>query len=210
MLFRSNLMSHHHSHSNGTNIANIKIAFFLNLFFTVFEIIGGYLTNSVAIAADALHDFGDSLSLGLSWFLEKYSLKGRSQKFSYGYRRFSLLSALINSLVLIIGSAFVLWHTIPRLFHPQSVNVKGMLLLAIGGILINGIAVLKIRNKNNSLNEKTVSWHLLEDVLGWVAVLIISIVNSFKEIAILDPLLDRKSTRLNSSHTDISRMPSSA
>lgn len=174
---------HHHD-----SVSNIKLVFFLNLFFTVIEIIGGILTNSIAIIADSLHDLGDSLSLGFSWFLEKYSKKKRTKNFSYGYRRFSLLGALINSIILLIGSAFVLKEAIPRLISPEPSNIFGMLILSILGIIVNGVAVLKLK-KGQSLNEKIVSWHLLEDVLGWVAILIVSLVNIIKEIPILDPLL---------------------
>jgi cobalt-zinc-cadmium efflux system protein len=179
--------SHNHTHSHNST-SNIKLAFFLNLSFTIIEIIGGYLTNSVAIIADALHDFGDSLSLGLSWGLDKYSKKKRTPKFSYGYKRFSLLAALINSIVLIVGSVFVLSKVIPRLMSPEPSNATGMIFLAILGIFVNGIAVLKLKS-GSSLNEKVVSWHLLEDVLGWIAVLIVGVINIFVSVPILDPIL---------------------
>ncbi len=175
-------------HDNNSNISNIKLAFFLNISFTIIEIIGGFLTNSVAILSDALHDLGDSISLALSWFLENYSQKDADDSFSYGYARFSLLGALINSIVLILGSIFILTEVIPRIFNPQTVHPEGMLFLAIFGIIINGISVLKLRG-GNSLNKDVVSWHLLEDVLGWTAVLIVSIILIYKEIPILDPLL---------------------
>lgn len=177
----------HHTHDH-SSVKNIKIAFFLNLSFTIVEIIGGIYTNSIAIVADAIHDLGDSLSLGLAWYLEKFSKKKRSSKFSYGYKRFSLLGALITSIVLIIGSIFVLLEAVPRLFSPEASNAQGMLILAIIGIIVNGIGVYKI-NKGNSLNERVISWHLLEDVLGWVAVFIIALINMVVEIQILDPLL---------------------
>ena len=177
--------SHNHNHNT---VFNIKLAFFLNLSFTIIEIIGGIFTNSIAIIADALHDLGDSISLGLSWGLEKYSKKKRNPKFSYGYKRFSLLGALINSVVLIVGSVFVLSEVIPRLLSPESSNATGMILLAILGIFVNGIAVLKLK-RGSSLNEKVISWHLLEDVLGWVAVLIVGTINVFVSIPILDTIL---------------------
>jgi len=167
---------------------NIKTAFFLNLFFTILEIIGGLWTNSMAILSDALHDLGDSISLGMAWYFEKYSKKGPDEFFSFGYARFSLLGALINSMVLIIGSILVLSQSIPRIFQPESVNAEGMLVFAILGIVINGLAVIRLR-KGTSLNEKVVSWHLLEDVLGWIAVLIVSILLMFINLPILDPIL---------------------
>ena len=177
---------HHHGHHHGTK--NLKVAFFLNLGFTIIEIVGGLLTNSVAILSDALHDLGDSLSLGLSWYFQKLSGKGRDKTFSYGYSRFSLLGAVINSVVLLTGSGIIIYEAIPRLFNPEQPDAQGMMYLAILGILVNGAAVLRLR-KGSSLNEEVVSLHLLEDVLGWVAVLIGSIVMRFYDAPIIDPIL---------------------
>ncbi|MFD1019244.1 cation diffusion facilitator family transporter [Thalassobacillus hwangdonensis] len=179
-------MSHHHHHHHDTS-GNIKVAFLLNFFFTIIEIVGGILTNSMAILSDALHDLGDSLSLGLAWFLEKYSKKGKSDTFSFGYRRFSLLAALINSVVLIVGSVFILTEAVPRLLNPEQPNTSGMIALAILGIIVNGAAVFRLRG-GSSMNSKVMTWHLLEDVLGWVAVLVVSIVMHFADLPILDPI----------------------
>ncbi|MGP3779402.1 cation diffusion facilitator family transporter [Halanaerobium saccharolyticum] len=181
------MSDHHHQHDHSA-VGNIKFAFFLNLSFSIIEIIGGLLTNSMAILSDALHDLGDSISLAVSWYLENFSQQGADEDFSYGYARFSLLGALINSLVLILGSFFILSEVIPRLFNPQTVHPEGMLFLAIIGITVNGISVLKLRG-GSSLNKEVVSWHLMEDLLGWTAVLIVSIILIFKSIPILDPLL---------------------
>ena len=182
-------MAHDHDHSGHHHeTGNIKVAFFLNLAFTIIEIIGGFWTNSMAILSDALHDLGDSLSLGVSWYLQNYSKKGPDYKFSFGYSRFSLLGALINSIVLLGGSVLILSRAIPRIFNPEPVNAKGMIAFAVLGIFINGAAVLRLR-KGKSLNEKVVTWHLLEDVLGWVVVLIGSIILNFKDLTIIDPLL---------------------
>lgn len=177
---------HHHHHSNSGQ--NLKIAFFLNLGFTIFEIIGGFYVNSVAIISDAIHDLGDSLSLGTAWYLDKKSKQGSDESFSFGYARFSLLGALINSLVLIAGSIFVIYEAIGRILHPEHSDAKGMLFFAIVGVLVNGYAAWKMSG-GKSLNEKVVSWHLLEDVLGWVAVLIVAIILTFKDIHYLDPAL---------------------
>ena len=181
-------MGHNHDHSHHHSEGNVKLAFFLNLSFTIIEIIGGLYTNSLAILSDALHDLGDSLSLGLSWYFQKLSKKGRTKTFSYGYRRFSLLGAIINSIVLVAGSIFILTKAIPELFNPEETDAEGMLYLAILGIVVNGAAVFKLR-KGDSLNEKVVSLHLLEDVLGWVAVLIGSIIMMYVDAPFIDPLL---------------------
>ncbi len=176
---------HQHTHNN---TRHISLAFFLNLVFTIIEIIGGFLTNSVAIISDALHDFGDTISLAVAWYLQKVSNRGRDKQFTYGYKRFSLLGAVFISVMLIVGAVFILQESIERLLSPNEVNARGMMYLAILGILVNGLAVIRLR-KGTSLNEKAVYIHMLEDVLGWVAVLIVSIVMLFVDAPILDPLL---------------------
>jgi cobalt-zinc-cadmium efflux system protein len=178
---------HDHTHPH-RSVRNIKAAFFLNAGFTLLEIAGGILTNSMAILSDALHDLGDSFSLGMAWFFERYASRGSDHRYSFGYRRFSLLSAMLNGLVLIGGSVLILSQAIPRILHPESANAKGMLAFAVLGVLVNGAAVLKLR-KGRTLNEKVVLWHLLEDVLGWIAVLIVSIVLMFSDAYVLDPIL---------------------
>lgn len=180
--------SHHHSHSHGGSTGNIKLAFFLNLFFAIIELVGGLFTNSVAILSDALHDFGDSVSLGVAWYLQKFSEKKRDKFYSYGYKRFSLLGALIISVILLVGSIFVIEESIQRILEPQAPNAQGMFLLAILGIIVNGAAVLRLK-KGSSINERAVSLHMMEDVLGWIAVLVVSVVMMFVELPILDPLL---------------------
>ena len=181
-------MGHHHHHEHDHAEGNIRVAFFLNIGFTLIELVGGIFTNSLAILSDALHDLGDSLSLGLSWYFQRVSKKGRTKNYSYGFRRFSLLAAIINSIVLVTGSIIIITHAIPKLLSPTETNSKGMLLLAILGIVINGAAVLRLQ-KGKSLNEKVVSLHLLEDVLGWVAILIGSIFMMYFDAPFLDPLL---------------------
>lgn len=157
----------------------IRFAFFINLIFTIIEFIGGFLTNSIAILSDAVHDFGDTLSLGLAWYFQKKAKKGRDLKFSYGYKRFSILGAVINSIILILGAIFIFYNAIPRITNPQEVDALGMFYLSILGIVVNFWAYYKLR-KGKSLNEQVVGLHMLEDVLGWIAVSIGSLVMYFK------------------------------
>lgn len=178
---------HSHAHKNEST-SRIAWAFFLNVSFTIIEFIGGWLTNSTAIMADAVHDLGDSLSIGLAWILAKQGKKPASSSFSYGYKRLSLLGSLINSIVLITGSGWVLLQSIPRLFNPEMPITEGMLALSTFGVAVNGFAAFKL-SKGKTLNEKVLNWHLLEDVLGWVAVFIVSVVLMFVEWPILDPIL---------------------
>ena len=178
-------MPHNHDHET---TGNIRTAFFLNLAFTLIEIFGGLWTNSMAILSDAIHDLGDSVSLGLAWYLENYSKREGDRRYSYGYRRFSLLGALINTTILIVGSGFILSEAIPRLFSPEPTNAPGMVIFALIGIIINGLAVLRLRG-TESINARVVALHLLEDVFGWVAVLVVSILLIFTDYYILDPIL---------------------
>ena len=178
-------MGHDHHHHSGKNL---KIAFFLNLSFTILEFAGGLFVNSIAIISDALHDLGDSLSLGVSWYLHRKSKQGANLKFSFGYSRFSLLGALINSLVLIGGSIYVISEAINRFMNPEPSNADGMMVFAVIGIAVNGYAAWKL-SSGKTLNEKVVSWHLLEDVLGWVAVLVVAIILKFENNLYLDPAL---------------------
>ena len=191
MAHEDNGQAHGHSagraHDHGS-VKNIKTAFLLNISFVVVEIVGGIFTNSMAILSDAIHDLGDSISLGLAWYLEKLGTKKSDSKFNYGYKRFSILGALFNILVLIGGTVFVVYRAIPRLLHPESVKAGGMIVLAVIGIVINGLAVLNVK-KGRKLSEKVVSLHLLEDVFGWAAVLIVSVVLMFADVPILDPIL---------------------
>ncbi len=185
-------MSHSHSHNHhhaDSSSKNLKIAFFINLSFTLLEIVGGLYVNSVAILSDALHDLGDTFSLGLSWFLNEHSKKKPNNKFTFGYSRFSLMGALINSIILIGGSIYIIIEAVQRLMNPEETNAEGMFFFAIVGIIVNGYAAFKLSG-GKTLNERVVSLHLIEDVLGWVAVLIASVVMMFvDDVSFLDPLL---------------------
>ena len=160
----------------------------LNLTFTVFEIAGGLLTNSVAILSDAVHDAGDSISLGLAWYLHRIASRQSDTNFTYGYRRFSALGALITGVLLVAGLGFVLLNAIPRLVNPEPVHGAGMMGMAVVGIVFNGAAALRLRG-GSSINERLASWHLLEDVLGWAAVLVGSVFVLVWNLPIVDPIL---------------------
>jgi len=176
---------HEHAHDTTTRL---RTAFVLNLTFTLVEVVGGLFTNSLAILSDSLHDLGDSLSIGFSWWMENRAHRPSQGRYSYGFRRLSLVAALVNAIVLILGSLIVLGQAIPRLFDPQPSNARGMLILAVLGIVVNGAAVLRMRG-GRGMNAQMIAWHLLEDVLGWVAVLIVSLSLLVTDIQILDPLL---------------------
>lgn len=179
--------SHQHDMSNQT-VAKMWTVFGINIFFSIFEFIFGLLINSSAILADAVHDLGDAVSIGIAALLEGVSKREPTNQFSFGYTRFSLLGSVITALILIVGSVVTLFHSVPRLFNPQVINQDGMFWVAIIAIAANGFAAWLLR-EGKSANESMLNLHLLEDVLGWVAVLVVSIILQFTDWYILDPIL---------------------
>ena len=167
---------------------NILVAFLLNLGFSIFEVLGGILTNSVAIISDALHDFIDAFSIGLSYFLEKKSKKKPDYKYTYGYIRYSVLGALLTTTFLLVGSIIVTISAVGRLIHPVEIKYNGMIIISVIGIIVNFIAAMKTR-EGDSLNQKSVNLHMLEDVLGWVIVFIGSILMKFTDITYIDSIM---------------------
>lgn len=167
---------------------NILIAFLLNLFFALFEFAGGIFTCSVAILSDALHDIGDALSIGLAFIFEKKSKKQPDEIYTYGYGRYSVLGGLINTLVLMVGSVLVIAQAIGRLINPTEINYNGMIIFALVGVSVNFVAAYVTRD-GDSVNQKAVNLHMLEDVLGWVVVLVGAIVMRFTDLYIIDPIM---------------------
>jgi cobalt-zinc-cadmium efflux system protein len=185
---------HKHSHHEHRHERELKTAFFLNLIFTLIEFAGGFFSGSIAIVTDAVHDLGDTLAIGSALFFEKKSRKGRDKTYTYGYGRYSPMAAFINGLILISGSVIMLSHAIPALLNPKPVNTPLMLVIAVVGILFNGLAVWKLHaghhhHAHHSHNRHIVMLHLLEDTLGWAAVLLGSIIIYFTEWYIIDPIL---------------------
>ena len=167
---------------------NILIAFLLNIGFSIFEFIGGTITNSVAIISDSIHDMGDALSIGISYFLEKISKKKPDNKYTYGYIRYSVIGSIITTTILLIGSIFVIYNAILRIINPVDINYNGMIIFALVGAIVNFMAAYFTKD-GDSLNQKAVNLHMLEDVLGWIVVFIGAIIMRFTDIKIIDPIL---------------------
>ena len=178
---------HHHHHHGGAG-GRLGLAFFLNLSFAIIELVGGLMTNSLAIISDAFHDLGDCFAIGLAWYLEKKSRQKSSSDFTYGYRRLSVMAALITGVILFIGSCLIMVNAVPRLFAPEQPEVPGMIGLAVLGLLVNGAAAFRV-SKGESLNERMILLHLLEDVLGWAVILIGALIMLWKPVPILDPVM---------------------
>lgn len=167
---------------------NILIAFILNVGFSIFEFIGGIFTGSVAIISDAIHDMGDAASIGISFFLEKKSKKQPDRTYTYGYARFSVIGSVITTLILAFGSVAVIYNAVLRIFNPTPINYNGMIIFAIIGVAVNFIAAYFTKD-GDSLNQKAVNLHMLEDVLGWVVVLLGAIIMRFTDISVIDPIM---------------------
>ena len=166
----------------------VWLAFFLNLSYAIVEFIAGGIFGSSAVLADSIHDLGDAIAIGISAFLETISNREEDSHYTLGYKRFSLLGALVTAVILMTGSVLVILGNITKLFHPQPVNDEGILWLGIIAVSINVLASLVVR-KGKTKNESILSLHFLEDTLGWIAVILMAIILRFTDWYILDPLL---------------------
>lgn len=179
---------HGHGHGHAAGAASLRVAFFINLAFTMVEAVGGWWTGSIAVLTDALHDAGDCLVLGTAWWLQRVAMKGRDAQYSYGYGRYSMLGGWLTSVVLMVGAGAMLVLSVPKLLAPELPHTTGMMGIAVFGLLMNGLAAWKLHG-GASLNERGAYLHLLEDVLGWAAVLVGAVVMYFTGWAIVDPMM---------------------
>ncbi len=185
--------SHDHEHGHGhahdgRSTQALRNAFLINAAFTLVEAVGGWWTHSIAVLADALHDLGDCLVLGLAWYLLRLAQRGRDARYSYGYGRYRMLGGWLSAWILIVGAVLMTANAVPRLFDPQVPHTGGMMAIAVFGLVMNGLAAWKLRD-GHTLNERGAYLHLLEDVLGWAAVLVGAVVIRYTGWAVVDPLL---------------------
>ena len=178
--------THHHHKKAGKNLAAV---FFLNLTFNIIVVIGALSTNSMAILSDFIHDLSDTISIALAWFLERVAQKDVTDKYSYGYQRFSILGAVIISVFVIFMAFVILSEAIPRLFNPEGVDAGGMLVIALIGLVFKSLSVYRL-HRGETFNERAILFHQLGDVFEWVAILILSLVLMFWDGApYLDPFV---------------------
>lgn len=180
--------NHPHGHVSAASAVALRTAFFINLAFTLIEVVGGWWTGSIAVLTDAMHDAGDCLVLGTAWYLQRVAMKGRDAHYSYGYGRYSMLGGWLTSVVLIVGAILMLFFSVPELLAPKAPHSLGMIGIAVFGLAMNGFAAWKLHS-GHTLNERGAYLHLLEDVLGWAAVLVGGIVIHFTGWAVVDPIL---------------------
>ena len=167
---------------------NILIAFILNITFAILEIIGGLITNSISIISGSVHDITDSFSIAFSYLLERKSRHKPNYKYTYGYIRYSVLSAFITTIILILGSLLVIYNAIIRLINPIIINYDGMIIISLIGILFNFLAVKKTKG-GHSLNQEAVNLHLLQDVLSWIVVLLGATIIKITKINYIDSIM---------------------
>jgi cobalt-zinc-cadmium efflux system protein len=189
--------SHHHSHdliprlrrSDNQALRGMLIALLLNTIFLIIEFIGAEIYSSVAIFADAIHDVGDTFVLALSAFFIVLARLPSIKQFTYGLPRLSLLGGGITALFLISGSVFSLFNAAWRLYEPISPVASGMVGMAILGIVVNSAGYWSINRSSTSISGKIISLHLVEDLLGWIAILVGALVMLLVHAPIIDPLL---------------------
>lgn len=107
----------------------------MNLAFNIIVIGGGLATNSMAILADCIHDMSDTISIAIAWLMERLSQRDSTDRYSYGYQRFSILGAVITSTFVIVMAFVILYEAIPRLFSPEGIDAGGMIIVAVVGII---------------------------------------------------------------------------
>ncbi len=193
LLFRSlyhSPLTHDHNHTaEARQGSSLIVSIVLNLGFAVVELVAGLAANSLALVADAVHDSSDAVALGLSYFGLRLSARAPDRRRTFGYKKVRILTAFINALVLALLTAFIVRAAVLRIFRPEPVQSPVLIFVAIAGLAINGAAVLLLRRDQHSLNIRAAMWHLMEDFLGWVVVLVGGIVIHFTGWFWIDPVL---------------------
>lgn len=180
-------MAHGHDHSRQG--ASLLISIGLNLGFALVELIFGLIANSLVLIADSLHDAGDAVALGLSYFGLRLSLRSPNRRRTFGYKKVRILTAFLNAVCLIGLTGIVVRAAIIRLLHPEPVRSSILITLAVAGLIVNGLAVLLLRRDSHALDIRSAMWHLLEDFFGWIAVLVGGIVMKLTGWHVIDPIL---------------------
>lgn len=179
---------HSHDHADVSSIKNLKLAIALNLSFSLLEFVGAHYSLSTAILSDAFHDLGDTLVFVFAWLMQIAATKASNHTYTYGFRRLSLLSSIATALILCLGSSFVIYYAIGRLSEPVTPHTNLMLGLGIFGVIVNGFGAY-LMQRGSTLNEKVLTWHFLEDVLGWAAIIIGALLIAWLDMPIIDPIL---------------------
>ncbi|MCK1977580.1 cation diffusion facilitator family transporter [Jeotgalicoccus sp. FSL K6-3177] len=182
-------MSDNHAHD--TNKKTLVIAFIIITFFMIVEAFGGFLTNSLALLADAGHMLSDSISLGVAVVALTLGERVANYSKTYGYKRFEILAAVFNGVTLILISGFIFYEAIGRFQNPPEVASFGMLGIAIVGLIVNIIVAFMLHRSGNTqdnLNIRAAFLHVIGDLLGSVGAIIAALLMIFFDWGIADPL----------------------
>lgn len=179
---------HSHDHFALIDTKLIRYTLYLNLGFAIFELILALYTNSIALFSTTIHDFGDSAILLSTIFIEQFSLKGRNKRFTYGYRRFSLIGAIVNTVILLLGSFVILNSAIGRLVTPEVVKVDVLMYVGIIGIVVNMLGVRKLA-QNTSPVHNALKVNLQIDVYNWIALFVSAIIINIFDLIAIDAYL---------------------
>ena len=182
-------MAHNHGHDIPGQKRSLLLSIGLNLGFALLETVGGFIANSLALLSTGLHDFSDAAALALSYLGLHLAQQKPSARRTFGFRKVRILVAFVNALVLMALTVLVVRSAIVRLAHPEPVRGTILIAIAIGSMLVNGTAVLSLRRHRESLSIRAAMWHLLDDVLGSVAVLVSGIIIRFTGWTLVDPIL---------------------
>jgi cobalt-zinc-cadmium efflux system protein len=180
-----------HSHSTDTNPGRaFKTGIIINMVFIIIEASFGFLSNSMALLADAGHNLSDVLALALSWIAVLLSQRKPTLKFTYGFRRSTIISALLNSILLLIAVSFIIYETIHRFYYPTKINADNVIIVATIGIGINAFtAWLFMRDSKHDLNIRSAFIHFVADALVSFGVVVAGIIIVFTGAQWVDSLV---------------------
>lgn len=181
-------MEYNHQHIDNEYLGNaFRIGITINIIFIVLEVIFGLLSNSMALVSDAGHNFSDVIALIFSWLAIRLSQRKPTSKFTYGFRRSTILAAILNTVLLLVAVGFLLWETIQRIGRPVVINSKNIIIIAIIAIFVNGFtAWLFVKNKKHDLNIRSAFVHFIADTLVSLGVVISGVIIYFTGLTWLD------------------------
>ncbi|MBD1382831.1 cation diffusion facilitator family transporter [Metabacillus arenae] len=188
--------SHNHSHDHGhhhhgsKNKKALKLSFIIIATFMIVEVIGGILTNSLALISDAGHMLSDAAALGLSFLALTFGEKEASLSKTFGYKRFEILAAFINGITLIAISIYIFWEAYKRILSPPEVISGGMLIVSFIGLVVNIAAafILMRGDKDDNLNVRSAFLHVLGDLLGSIGAIVAALLIMFFGWSLADPI----------------------
>jgi cobalt-zinc-cadmium efflux system protein len=178
-----------HNHAHGMAKQTLRLAFFLTMIILAAELIGGYLSNSLALLSDAGHVLTDIFALGLAWFATAQAERPADASKTFGYHRVGILAALVNAVTLIVIALAILWEALQRFQHPEPVQPLVMFVSAGIGIAVNLYIGFGLRKEGDNLNVRAAALHVFGDVGASMAVIVAGVVILLSGWYPADPIL---------------------